>query len=229
VFKPGDIISYIDMCREEGASLQAGMNFRMRSGRTVVLMSRRRNAPYADSVEDGGRTIIYEGHDARRNDAPFPKLVDQPRKTPSGSLTQNGKFERAAKDAEAGTSGPESVRVYEKLHDGIWVFNGTFALRSSWLASDGNRNVFRFRLEIIETDDDAKGALPKPSHDRVIPTAVKLEVWRRDEGRCVRCGATDNLHFDHVLPYSLGGASVTAANVQILCARHNLQKGARIE
>jgi 5-methylcytosine-specific restriction endonuclease McrA len=64
----------------------------------------------------------------------------------------------------------------------------------------------------------------KPVRRRVIPTAVKLEVWKRDGGKCVACGATDELHFDHDLPYALGGTSLTAANVQLLCARHNLEK-----
>jgi hypothetical protein len=36
------------------------------------------------------------------------------------------------------------------------------------------------------------------------------------------------LHFDHDLPYSKGGASITEDNVQLMCARHNLQKGAKI-
>jgi 5-methylcytosine-specific restriction endonuclease McrA len=57
---------------------------------------------------------------------------------------------------------------------------------------------------------------------------VKVEVWKRDNGRCVICGATDDLHFDHDLPYSLGGTSVKVENVQLLCARHNLSKGAKI-
>lgn len=34
----------------------------------------------------------------------------------------------------------------------------------------------------------------------------------------------DNLHFDHDVPRSKGGSSITAANVKLLCARHNLQK-----
>jgi 5-methylcytosine-specific restriction endonuclease McrA len=58
---------------------------------------------------------------------------------------------------------------------------------------------------------------------------VKLEVWQHDGGRCVKCDATDGLHFDHVLAFSKGGASVTAQNIQLLCARHNLSKGAKME
>ena len=37
-------------------------------------------------------------------------------------------------------------------------------------------------------------------------------------------GATDELHFDHDLPWSKGGTSIAEENVQLLCARHNLQK-----
>ncbi|MBT73992.1 MAG: restriction endonuclease, partial [Gammaproteobacteria bacterium] len=64
---------------------------------------------------------------------------------------------------------------------------------------------------------------------RIIPTNVKKEVWARDKGKCVICEANDELHFDHDLPYSKGGASITADNVRILCARHNLEKSAKIE
>jgi hypothetical protein len=37
-----------------------------------------------------------------------------------------------------------------------------------------------------------------------IPTAVQLAVWQRDGGKCVVCVATDELHFEHDLPYSKG-------------------------
>jgi 5-methylcytosine-specific restriction endonuclease McrA len=56
----------------------------------------------------------------------------------------------------------------------------------------------------------------------------KLEVWKRDHGKCVICGASDNLHFDHDVPFSKGGSSITAKNVRLLCARHNLAKSDKI-
>src|SRR5436190_3842809 len=44
-----------------------------------ILMSVRPNAPYKDRLEDGGTTLIYEGHDEPKGtNAPNPKLVDQP-------------------------------------------------------------------------------------------------------------------------------------------------------
>ena len=66
-------------------------------------------------------------------------------------------------------------------------------------------------------------------HSRVIPSSVKLEVWRRDKGSCAKCGTKENLHFDHIIPYSKGGSSLVAENIQILCAKHNLEKHANIE
>jgi hypothetical protein len=58
---------------------------------------------------------------------------------------------------------------------------------------------------------------------RHIAQEVKAAVWRRDQGRCVQCGASDYLEYDHIIPFSRGGASSTN-NVQLLCRRCNLAK-----
>jgi HNH endonuclease len=119
-------------------------------------------------------------------------------------------------------------RVYEKLQKGIWADNGFFHLVDADIEHDGHREVFRFRLHAVEDppsenwSEDTDAANRSPG--RVIPSSVKLEVWKRDGGRCVECGATDELHFDHILPFSKGGTSLRASNVQLLCARHNLAK-----
>ena len=63
---------------------------------------------------------------------------------------------------------------------------------------------------------------------RMIPTHVKLEVWKRDKGICTECGARDELHFDHIIPFSKGGTSLRPENIQLLCARHNLMKRDKI-
>jgi len=221
-----NVISYIEMCQREGLSLQAGMNFGVGGTHSVILMSVRPNAPYRDRIEEGGTTLIYEGHDQPRStDLPQPKAVDQLKTLPTGNPTQNGKFFQAAQDAKAGRRLPERVRVYEKIRPGIWSDNGIFHLVDAWTERDEQRLVFKFRLEAIEGEEDLSTPAPDyPAPRRIIPTAVKLEVWKRDGGRCVMCGATTELHFDHDLPFSLGGTSVTAANVQLLCARHNLAK-----
>jgi hypothetical protein len=224
------IISYLEMCGREGTSLQRGMNFGLGSDHSVVLMSVRPNAPYRDRLEDEGTTLIYEGHDEPRSDAvPRPKAVDQPERTPYSTLTQKGRFYQAAQDYKDGRRPPERVRVYEKLRQGIWSYNGVFHLVDSWQKDDGERKVFKFKLVAVEGEEDFGRPLTShPTRRKVIPTSVKLAVWRRDGGRCVVCGSADELHFGHDLPYSKGGTSITEENVQLMCARHNLEKGAQI-
>ena len=122
----------------------------------------------------------------------------------------------------------ERVRVYEKVRKGIWVYTGLFHLRDAWMEMPEDRQVCKFKLSLVSRDIDSERQEEDPTNTRVIPTEVKIEVWSRDKGACVGCGATDNLHFDHVIPYSKGGSSLTADNVQLLCARHNLAKHDRI-
>jgi hypothetical protein len=206
------------------------MNFRMRGDHSVILMSVHPNAPYRDRLEENGEVLIYEGHDVpRTTDNRNPKLVDQPEKNPTGRLTENGKFHAAAVAYKNGDAPPERVRVYEKIKKGIWSYNGVFHLVDSWIEPDDHRNVFKFKLVAVEGDEDfSKPVKTDMPHRRVIPTSVKLEVWKRDGGKCVKCGETNELHFDHILPYAKGGTSITPDNVQLLCMRHNLQKSDKI-
>lgn len=226
-----NVISYIEMCRREGASLQQGMNFGLGGNHSVILMSVRPNAPYRDRLEDGGTTLVYEGHDFPKGaSCPNPKLVDQPQRFPSGGLTQNGKFHAAAQSAKVGERAPERIRVYEKIRPGIWSYNGVFHLVDSWMERDEYRTVFKFKLVAVEGEEDfAQPVHINAERRRLIPTHVKLEVWKRDGGRCSICGAADELHFDHIVPFAKGGTSLTAANVQLLCARHNIEKRDHIQ
>ena len=226
-FQPGDVISYMEMCSVIGVNLQRGMNFRLRAAETIILMSLRPGAPYADRVEDEGRVLIYEGHDSAKTvNGPDPKRVDQPGRHPSGSPTQNGLVAEAARRYKESEAPPERVGVYEKIRSGIWVYNGMFELIDYWTEESAGRKVFKFKLRFAGTGVDycPTEAPQNLEHDRLIPSWVKLEVWKRDQGRCQRCGTTSGLHFDHVIPYSKGGSSKNPANIQILCGQHNLAK-----
>jgi len=74
------------------------------------------------------------------------------------------------------------------------------------------------KRQIVKTDADKS---------RQIPQEVRIAVWQRDQGRCVQCGANDYLEYDHMIPFSKGGAN-TLNNVQLLCRRCNLAKSDRI-
>ena len=227
----GYIISYLEMCSEESVNLQKGMNFRIRGKFSVILMNLRPGAPYADKIEENGKVLIYEGHDIPRKEGVHnPKMADQPMTNPRGKLTQNGLFYQAAMKYKLCEGEPEAVKVYEKIRPGIWVYNGLFKLVDAWQEISNARKVFKFRLEMMdEIITDSTVQQNEIDYSHLIPTSVKLEVWKRDEGRCVICGRKDNLHFDHVIPYSKGGSSLVAENIQILCAKHNLAKRDKIE
>lgn len=230
MLKPGDVISYLEVCKIEGVNLQRGMNFHLHGGTSVILMSLRTGAPYDDRVENEGKVLIYEGHDVPKNAFNInPKAIDQPMNNPGGGLTQNGLFFEAAQKYNNSKGEEELVKVYEKIYSGIWTYNGLFNLIDVWQEEANGRKVFKFKLELAEEKEKISFDSRDIDHNRIIPSSVKLEVWRRDKGKCVKCGSMDNLHFDHIIPYSLGGSSLVAENIQLLCARHNIKKRDRIE
>jgi hypothetical protein len=208
-----DILSYREMCdAEDVQTLQRGMNFRMKPFYSVILMSQRANAPYQDRVYDDGITIEYEGHDVpKKSYTHNPKTEDQSDKLPSGKLTQNGLFAHAVVKFKSGNSPPELVKVYEKILPGVWSLKGYFDLIDYKIVDDGSRNVFRYILRLSDRADvgSSQNQPISQAHTRLIPSEVKKEVWKRDGGRCVMCGETKNLHFDHDLPFSKGGTSIS--------------------
>ena len=62
---------------------------------------------------------------------------------------------------------------------------------------------------------------------RSISQEVKDKVWNRDSGKCVECGSNEDLEFDHIIPFSKGGAN-TYRNIQLLCEQCNRSKSAKI-
>ena len=220
------------MCGREGKSLQRGMNFRNSPAHGVILMSRRPDAPYEDELSSDETVLLYEGHDiSRTRDTPNPKAHDQPRQYSSGRPTENGKFAESVDNLKQRNAPPAIFRVYEKMRTGIWTDRGLYLLKDYEYQKRGVRRVFKFRLEQANSDSVAPGEATAIDREvsRQIPSSVKQQVYKRDRGRCVICGSTDQLHFDHDVPFSKGGTSVLTENVRILCARHNLAKSANIE
>lgn len=60
-----------------------------------------------------------------------------------------------------------------------------------------------------------------------IPREVVDAIYRRDGGKCVYCGSTQNLQLDHIIPFSRGGAT-TIENLQLLCQKCNIEKSNKI-
>jgi hypothetical protein len=87
-------------------------------------------------------------------------------------------------------------------------------------------SVADLATKLAEQIEQPEMAIPDVAR-RSIPSEVKREVWRRDEGRCVDCGSRERLEFDHIIPVSRGGAN-TVRNIELRCERCNRSKGAQI-
>ncbi len=116
---------------------------------------------------------------------------------------------------------------------GFWIFKGSI------YEVDQSFSQANMRLLVLEEFDrerrrferlKQKYDLPEREETRIrlrIPEQVRIEVWRRDGGKCAVCGSRDNLEYDHIVPVSKGGSN-TARNIELLCEKHNRSKGAKI-
>jgi len=88
---------------------------------------------------------------------------------------------------------------------------------------DNERKQFERLKNLYSVSRDEQAGYKRPS----IPEQIRIEVWRRDEGKCVQCGSKEKLEYDHIIPISKGGSN-TARNIQLLCETCNRSKGAKI-
>ena len=90
-------------------------------------------------------------------------------------------------------------------------------------AFDAERRKFEHLRNLFAADNRTKA-----DRERHIPEDVRIAVWRRDGGKCVKCSSQERLEYDHIIPFSLGGSNTTR-NVQLLCERCNRRKGGKIQ
>jgi len=61
------------------------------------------------------------------------------------------------------------------------------------------------------------------SQSRYVSETTKKIVYTRDGGKCQCCGSSQNLEYDHYMPFSCGGSN-DASNIQLLCMSCNRSK-----
>ena len=90
-----------------------------------------------------------------------------------------------------------------------------------------DQEISEFETKENNTETSPNDEIIKHKTKRNIGNRLKVRVLTRDGNTCRLCGIKvtgENIHFDHILPWSKGGET-TLENIQILCAHHNLVNG----
>ena len=96
-------------------------------------------------------------------------------------------------------------------------------IRKELLEKERLRKLRRqVKKELVESGHITQGKKREP-----IPQDIQDKVWTRDGGKCVVCGSSENLEFDHIIPFSRGGSN-TYRNLQLLCENCNRKKSNKI-
>lgn len=96
-------------------------------------------------------------------------------------------------------------------------------MKQQILENKRKRELRKQALEELKNE----GLIENVKKREPIPQEVQDAVWRRDGGRCVKCGSQENLEFDHIIPFSKGGSN-TVRNLQLLCEKCNREKSNNI-
>lgn len=109
-----------------------------------------------------------------------------------------------------------------------FLFNGSIWISDVSVSSEELLDAIAAKSMRAEKRLQRENAGGQQPSDRHISQAVRIEVWRRDGGKCVRCSSRNRIEFDHIIPVIEGGGS-TARNVELLCEACNRAKSCKVD
>jgi hypothetical protein len=133
-------------------------------------------------------------------------------------------IERRNKVLEFSENEPLKIKIWgNKI---AWIYKGFYYYTEGHFS---DQQISRLILEECDQENEYFEGLEKKydnsEHEQgdayyrqEIPEKVRIEVWWRDGGKCVRCGSGENLEYDHIIPISDGGSNATR-NIELLCEK----------
>ena len=146
----------------------------------------------------------------------------------SGKRTFDVRWKRDAYTAVRSKQQENPVGLLRNGKRSLWYFHDKFFWDDDGLDSDDVKALVLQRerrdQQKLQTARSLMRAEENGKPTRTpIPTDLRRAVFERDGGRCVECGSNFDLQYDHILPFSRGGAT-TIRNLQLLCADCNRAK-----
>ena len=180
--------------------------------------------------EDQGR-LMCSVEIRRKGSEPYTAWIDVP--LPNAEAEHPNYKQAVSKFIELQDREPQPGPI-----EGMWIYRSKLCRIESGEPPDKVRDALlvkhyvlrqeryyekvRREVEALENMEKLERVSREP-----IPDSVRLFVWQRDRGQCVKCGGREKLEFDHIIPVVSGGSN-TERNIQLLCEGCNRSKGASI-
>ena len=141
---------------------------------------------------------------------------------------REGRFEDRPKKIKMELFPMDDVDVDAALNE---LASGGFLVRYE---VDGKRyvQIYNFAKHQVPHHKEVASEIPAPEghkqvtkHPYQVSNETREAVFERDGNRCLKCGSSNDLSIDHVVPLSKGGDNNTD-NLQTLCKTCNSSKGA---
>jgi 5-methylcytosine-specific restriction endonuclease McrA len=83
-------------------------------------------------------------------------------------------------------------------------------------SADGLHGI-KAKKRLARTEERRRSTAARPApREPLLAAWVRMRVWWRDQGKCVRCGSREKLWFDYIIPVSRGGGNAED-NIRLLC------------
>jgi hypothetical protein len=148
---------------------------------------------------------------------------------------ENGLDEQCDYNASYGKSDKEPIPIFKEHKHMHWLYKNNvykfdrpdYSDHEMLLQIMALEDRERKKFERLKHKFSVKEGSESSNNRERIPEEVRIAVWRRDEGKCVKCGSRENLEYDHIIPISKGGSN-TVRNIELLCEKCNREKSNNI-